>query len=209
VFGLALIAGWGAHPLDIAIWGMRSDTKGPMRVKGTGTFPPATDLFNACKSWDADIQFADGVSLRFQSSDRAMKHVETYRRKIVRDVKGTSQAPSDGTTFYGTKGWVSLSRATSEASNPDWLRLKECEGTDRVVYRNDYYAAFVESVLSRGPLIAPIADAVRSDTLSHVSLLAIQSGQEVVWDPQAYRFVTPTGLNSQISKPARGHWLRA
>jgi predicted dehydrogenase len=208
-YALGFIAGWGAHPLDIAIWGMRSDTKGPIRVKGTGTFPPATDLFNALKAWDAEFQFADGVMMRFQSSDLAMKHVETYRRKIVRDAKGTSQVPTDGTTFYGTKGWVSLSRATSEASNPEWLRLKECEGTERVVYRNHYYTAFVESVRSRGHLIAPIADAVRSDTLSHVSLLAIQSAQEVVWDPQKYRFVTPTTLNSKIAKPARGNWLRA
>ena len=207
-YAIGFIAGWGAHPLDIAIWGMNSDTKGPMRVKGTGTFPPATDLFNALQSWDAEIQFADGVSLHFQSSDRAMKHVETYRRKIERGAKGTSQVPGDGTTFYGTKGWVSLSRATSEASNPDWLRLKECEGTDRVVYRNHYYSAFVESVRSRGHLIAPVTDAVRSDTLSHISLLAVQSGQEVVWDPQAYRFVSPTALNAQLAKPARGNWLR-
>ena len=207
-YALGFIAGWGAHPLDVAIWGMRSDTKGPIHVKGTGTFPPAADLFNALTSWNAEIQFADGVSLRFQSSDLALKHVETYRRKIERDTKGNSQVPADGTTFYGTKGWVSLSRAASEASNPEWLRLKECKGTDRVVYRNNYYAAFVESVRSRGNLIAPIADAVRSDTLSHVSLLAIQSGQDVVWDPQSYRFVTPTVLNSQISKPSRGNWLR-
>lgn len=75
-------------------------------------------------------------------------------------------------------------------------------------YRNHYYSAFVESVRSRGHLIAPVTDAVRSDTLSHVSLLAIQSGQEVVWDSAAYRFVSPTALNAQITKPARGNWLR-
>jgi predicted dehydrogenase len=207
-YALGFIAGWGAHPLDVAIWGMRSDLKGPMRVKGTGTFPPATDLCNALKSWDCEIQFADGVALRFQSSDLAAQHVGTYRKKIVRGADGTSQVPADGTTFYGTKGWVSLSRAASEASNPEWLRLKECEGTDRLVYHNRYHAAFVESVRSRGRFVAPIEDAIRSDTISHVSLLAIQSGQEVVWDPQAYRFTSPTSLNSALTRPARGHWLR-
>jgi hypothetical protein len=154
------------------------------------------------------IQFADGVSLHFQSSDHAAKHVDTYRRKIVRGADGTSQTPADGTTFYGTKGWVSLSRAASEASNPEWLRLKECEGTDRVVYHNRYHAAFVESVRSRSHFVAPIEDAIRSDTISHVSLLAIQGGQEVVWDPLAYRFTSPTSLNSALARPARGNWLR-
>ena len=207
-YALGFIAGWGAHPLDIAIWGMRSDLKGPMRVKGTGVFPPVTDLCNALKSWDVEIQCADGVSMRFQSSDIASKRVETYRKKMVRDAKGASQVPGDGTTFYGTKGWVSLSRAASEASNPDWLRLKECEGTDRVVYHNRYHAAFIESVRNRNYFVAPIEDAIRSDTISHVSLLAIQSGQEVAWDPQAYRFTSPTSLNSAIARPARGNWLR-
>ena len=117
--------------------------------------------------------------------------------------------PANGTTFYGTKGWVSLSRSASEASNPEWLRLKKCEGTDRVVYHNRYHAAFVESVRHRNRFVAPIEDAIRSDTLSHVSVLAIKSGAEVVWDPQAYRIVSPTALNSAMSRPARGNWLRS
>ena len=208
-YALGFIAGWGAHPLDVAIWGMRSDTKGPIRFKGTGTFPPSTDLFNTCQSWDVAMQFADGVSLRFMSSDRAAPLIETYRKKSTRSNTGAPQVPNDGTTFYGTKGWVSLSRATSEASNPEWLRLKQCEGTDRVVYHNHYYRAFVESVSSRSHFVAPIEDAIRSDTLSHLSLLAIRSGAEVTWDPQSYRIVSPAQLNSELSRPARGNWLRS
>lgn len=208
-YALGFIAGWGAHPLDIAIWGMRSDLQGPMRVKGTGTFPPVTDLCNACQSWDVEIQFADGLPLRFMSNDLATPIVDSYRKKLIRNTDGVLQTPGDGTTFYGTKGWVSLSRSASEASNPEWLRLKQCEGTDRVVYHNRYHAAFVESVRSRSHFVAPIEDAIRSDTLSHLSLLAIRSGAEVVWDPRSYRIVSPSVLNSEIPKPVRGHWLRS
>ncbi|MEI7652579.1 MAG: Gfo/Idh/MocA family oxidoreductase [Verrucomicrobiota bacterium] len=207
-YALGFIAGCGAHPLDVAIWGMNSDTKGLVRLKGTGTFPPPTDLFNACKAWDVEMQFADGVPLRFMSADLAASRVEAYRKKIARSSEGVLQVPGDGTTFYGTKGWVSLSRSASEASNPEWLRLKQCEGTDRVIYHNHYYRAFVESVRTRDRFVAPIEDAIRSDTLSHLSLLAIQSGAEVVWDPQAYRIASPDRLKSELSRPARGNWLR-
>jgi predicted dehydrogenase len=207
-YALGFIAGWGAHPLDIAIWGMRSDVKGPMRLKGSGVFPPATDLFNACKSWDVEVQFADGVPLRFMSYDIAAPIVDRYRTKITRTAEGVLRTPDNGTTFYGTKGWVSLSRSASEASNPDWLRLKQCEGTDRVLYRNHYYAAFVDSVRNRTDFVAPIEDAVRSDSISHLSMLAITSGQEVVWDPQAYRIVSPVTLSAAMVKPARGNWLQ-
>jgi hypothetical protein len=208
-YAIGFIAGWGAHPLDVAIWGMRSDLQGPMRVRGTGSFPPATDLFNACQSWDVEVQFADRVQLRFMSTNIAAPIVDTYRRKLTRGTDGTLQTPSDGTTFYGTKGWVSLSRAASDASDPEWLRLKECEGTDRVVYRNHYYRAFVDSVRRRTDLVAPIEDAIRSDTLSHVALAAIQSGQEVVWDPAAYRYTHSAAFNATMTKPIRGSWLPA
>ena len=208
-YALGFIAGWGAHPLDVAIWGMRSDTKGQVRFKGKGVFPPATDLYNTCKSWDVEILFADGIGLRFMSTDIASPVIEAYRKKDVRASDGTLQAPNNGTTFYGTKGWVSLSRDGSEASNPDWLRLRRCEGSQRVVYRNNYYKAFVESVRDRDGLVAPIDDAIRSDAISHLSLIAIRSGAEITWDPKAYRIVSPVGLNSEMSRPTRGNWLRS
>ena len=92
------------------------------------------------------------------------------------------------------------------ASNPDWFKLRECEGTHRVLYHNQYYKSFVDSVRGRTPSIAPIEDAVRSDALSHLSLLAIKSGGEVVWDPKAYRIVSPDALNAQMTCEVRGKW---
>ncbi|HEV2692352.1 MAG TPA: Gfo/Idh/MocA family oxidoreductase, partial [Verrucomicrobiae bacterium] len=64
-YSLGLIAGWGAHPLDIAVWGMDSDTKGDFTLRGVGTFPSPDVLFNTCATWDLDINFYDGVALRF------------------------------------------------------------------------------------------------------------------------------------------------
>jgi hypothetical protein len=40
---------------------------------------------------------------------------------------------------------------------------------------DDYYKAFVDVVRDHTPSIGPICDAVRSDALSHLSVLAIQS----------------------------------
>ncbi|MCK7499704.1 MAG: Gfo/Idh/MocA family oxidoreductase [Comamonadaceae bacterium] len=37
-YALGFIAGWGAHPLDIAIWGMDCRHQGPIRLRGTGEF---------------------------------------------------------------------------------------------------------------------------------------------------------------------------
>lgn len=195
-YSLGFIAGWGAHPLDIAIWGHEYDQKGPVSFSGIGEFPTPDALFNNCADWDVQIKFAGGLPMHFMSTKYAQPIVSKYRKNV----------PGDGTTFFGPKGWVSLSRDGSEASNPEWLRMKKCEGDKRVPYRNNYYASFVESVRERTPSIAPIEDAVRSDALSHLSLMAIKSGQEVTWDPKAYSILTPEQLKSEMSHKIRGDW---
>ena len=87
--------------------------------------------------------------------------------------------------------------------------MRECEGTKRVLYRNHYWKAFVDAVRDRTPSVAPIEDAVRSDAISHLSLLAIKSGGEVVWDPKAYRIKSPDALNAQLSHEVRGSWQQS
>jgi predicted dehydrogenase len=205
-YALGFIAGWGAHPLDIAIWGMDSDTKGPISFRGTGDFPTPNGLFNTCATWDVEIKFSDGVPMRFMSTNHAKPIVQQYRTD-VQEADGPFYG--DGTTFFGSKGWVSLSRHGSCASNPDWLELKQCAGNKRVRYHNHYYQSFVQSVRGHSPPIAPIQDAVRSDAFSHLSLMAIKSGGEVVWDPQKYKIKSPKEMNEPMHCPVRGDWKQS
>ena len=205
-YALGFIAGWGAHPLDIAIWGMDSDTKGPISFRGTGNFPTPKALFDTCATWDVEIKFNDGVPMHFMSTNFAKPIVEKYRT----DVQGAdAKFFGDGTTFFGSKGWVSLSRNGVCASNPDWLKLKQCEGSKRVLYHNKYYKSFVDSVRERSPSIAPIQDALRSDAISHLSLMAIKTGGEMVWDPKEYQIKSPKELNGQMQIQIRGDWKQS
>lgn len=197
-YAIGFIAGWGAHPLDIAIWGQSYDQKGPVRFRGTGEFPTLDALFNTCASWNVEIQFPD-LPMRFLSENHAKEVVGKYRKNWE----------DNGTTFFGSNGGVSLSRGSFDASDPDMLRQREPEGDRRVLYRPNYYASFIESVRERSPSVAPIEDAVRSDALSHLSLLAIQSGKEVVWDPKAYRIESPAELNGKMGCEVRGSWEQA
>lgn len=198
-YSLGYIAGWGAHPLDVAIWGMQSDLKGPYSVRGTGTLLTPDRLFNTYNRWDTELRFADGVLMRFMSDNVAKPVVEKYCPAFHRN----------GTTFFGTKGWVSISREGICASNPEWLKLRQCAGDKRVLSKPRYYRAFVECVRDRAPSMAPIQDAVRSDAISHLSVLALKNNTELVWDPQAYQIKSPLLLNQQMTCAARGEWQQS
>jgi predicted dehydrogenase len=198
-YAIGFIAGWGAHPLDISIWGLDYDQAGPFRIRGTGTVATPDALFNTLTSWDVHMEFAGGIKTHFMSDDIAKPIVDAYRKNW----------DTDGTTFFGTKGWVSLSRGGYAASNPDGFRETLKEGAKRVPYHKNFYAAFVDAVRDHTPGIAPIGDAVRSDAMSHLSLLAIESGSEIVWDPEAYQIQSPAGLNPKMSHEIRGPWQQA
>ncbi len=198
-YAIGFIAGWGAHPLDFAIWGHDYDLAGPVKFQGTGDLPPATDLFDACTEWDVEIDFGGKIGMRFVST----KHAKTLTDGYLDRSRG------DGTIFIGSEGWVCIGRGYAAASNPEWLKLREPMGDRRVHYRPNYYAAFVESVRDGTPSVAPIGDAVRSDAISHLSLLAIQSGQEVTWDPQAYRILTPDSVAPMMRRDIRGPWQQS
>ena len=38
-YSIGYLAGWGAHPLDIMVWGSEADLAGPMPSKGRAKFP--------------------------------------------------------------------------------------------------------------------------------------------------------------------------
>ena len=198
-YAIGFIAGWGAHPLDISIWGLDYDQQGPFKIRGTGTVATPDALFNTITSWDVHMEFVGGIKTHFMSSEIAKPVVDAYRKNWC----------DDGTTFFGSKGWISLSRGGYAASNMDWFREKQGPEAKRVPYQNNYYKAFIDSVRNHTPSIGPVGDAVRSDALSHLSVLAIQSGGEIIWDPKAYRIVSPEPLNDRMSHPIRGDWKQS
>ena len=198
-YALGFIAGWGAHPLDISIWGLDHDQQGPFKIRGTGEAATPDALFNAITTWDVHVEFARGIRMRFMSDDIAKPLVDAYRKNWC----------EDGTTFYGSKGWISLSRGGVAASDMNWFRQQYGEGDKRVPYKNHYYRGFVEAVRDHQPSVAPIGDSVRSDALSHLSVLAIESGSEIIWDPKAYRIVSPEPLNERMAAPSREEWRKA
>jgi len=97
-YAIGFIAGWGAHPLDILVWGYDTHKTGPWEVQGTATIP-YTGRNNVVMHWNVDINLANGVQMKFR-------------------------AGGDYTQFTGTKGWVGISRGGIRANPPSLLKTK-------------------------------------------------------------------------------------
>ena len=72
---IGYLGGWGAHPLDIMIWGSDADLSGLVTVEGTGVVPKE-GLYDCVYNWDMSITLGD-VKLIFRPGARPH---EVHRR---------------------------------------------------------------------------------------------------------------------------------
>ena len=194
-YALGFIAGWGAHPVDIAQWGLGTDSTAPVTYSGTGKFPDVPGLFDTVASWDVTCTYANGVAMRFMDGSVARPVVEKYRTWC-----------DHGTTFFGENGWVSVDRGSMVASKPEWFRTKWGEKDIRLYESRNQWANFVACVKSRQPTVNPIDTAVNGDLISHLSDISIRTGRTITWDPKRERIVGDQAAMAYLDRTPRLPW---
>jgi hypothetical protein len=190
-YAIGYIAGWGVHPADIAQWGLGTDNTAPILYKGTGRSADTPGLFDTLASWDVECQYANGIELRFMDWATAEPLVRKYLRR----------AQGDGTTFFGSKGWISVDRTGAQASDPKIMKTELPENALRLyadktpasqiagrrgTWKADsHWDNFIDGVRTRKPTLNPIESAFNDDIISHLSNIAVKTGRAIKWDPKA------------------------
>ena len=189
-YSIGFLAGWGAHPLDILVWGLKEEIEGRYTCQGEGAFWAPGGLYNNVNSWDLNYTFKQGIEMRFFSTDVAKaKELLTYRR----DYEG------NGTTFYGSKGWISISRQSAQSSMPEIDKklnasIKGYIGMGEV---------FVDIVKGKTGEICPISDAIISDSISHVGNMAVRTNRKITWDTESGKAIGDEEANSLYVREMR------
>jgi glucose-fructose oxidoreductase len=181
-YSIGYLAGWGAHPLDIMIWGNDSDLSGPMTVEGTGTIPTG-GLYNNVMNWDMRIEFGDGVKVTFKPG-------------------------GDSTKFIGSEGWVRVWRAQDGIdAEPKSLLTSKIGPDDVHLIKSPGHAQnFIDAVKSRKPTIAPLDQAVRSDTISQLCDIAVRTKRKITWDPKTKKIVGDEEAAKLVHRSMRAPW---
>lgn len=201
-YALGFIAGWGAHPLDIAQWGLGMDNSGPIRYEGSGLIPPHGSLWDSIESWDMQCEYANGVTMRFMGQRAAKEFGAKLENRPERD---------HGTTFFGTEGWVSVDRGgcyynhRGQSQNAYTI---EHQASDELVYKSPSQARnFVDCIKSRAATINPLESAIRSDTISHLSDICIRTGRSIDWDPTTETIRDDAEATKMLDRPMRQPWV--
>lgn len=189
-YSIGFLAGWGAHPLDVMIWGLKDKLSGRYACEGIGKYWGPEGIYNNIYSWNVKYEYDSGVVVNFMSNDVAQENDFWHYRKT---------ADGNGTTFYGSKGWISLSRGSVEASNP------EIESKLKALHSgaNTFGQMFVDVVKGNIAETNPLDEAIMSDTISHMGDMAIRAGAKITWDPALGKVIDNDTANLYFHREMR------
>ena len=192
-YAIGFIAGWAAHPLDLLQWAFDTHKAGNWEVEGKGVIPQ-TGRNNVVTNWDLNIHFASGVKMSFWATGLP-KEEEPRLAKL-----------GNYAQIIGTEGWVAIYYADlltepeslrTTVLGPDDFRLPVSHGQER---------NFIECVRTRQTPAAHVDDAVHSDTISHISDIAIRAGRKITWDPVAETIVNDPAAARMLTRSVREGW---
>ena len=177
-YALGFIAGWGAHPLDIAHWGYPQI---PVEYQGTGRIP-TEGLFDTIVDWDLRGRYAGGVEFTMKAGGDATRFVGTERLgfRLARRHFGRAGLALEGED-QARRGPF----APGQQSLPEFP---------------------VERVWPARTPASNIDSAVQSDFISHLGDIAIRTGRTIRWDPQQETIVGDEIAQRMMQRAMREPW---
>ena len=200
-YALGFIAGWGVHPLDIALWGHPEMMTAPMEIEGRAEIPKQ-GACNTSVAWDVSFTFANGVKMQYRATPNgaapsALNNFDDWKAKYrtVRD---------HGTAFEGSDGWVVVDR-NQIWSSPESLAEERADSLSVKLTRSSNHARnLLDGIKARRPAICPIEEAVQADVLCHLSDIATRLNRKLKFDPMQEVFPGDDEANRRLAlRPMR------
>ncbi|MBM4074202.1 MAG: Gfo/Idh/MocA family oxidoreductase [Planctomycetes bacterium] len=186
---------WGAHHIDIALWGIGVDQKGLVKIETTATFPTIDDGYNVALDFSAKVTFESGVVMEIMDHER------------------------NGILFEGTEGRIFVNRGTvsgkpvedlvhqplkrDQFALYDFDNLNRPERNGKLDAIVNHMGNFYDCLISRRSPLSDVESQHRSVSLCHVVNISMRLGRPLVWNLAEERFENDPEANQWLSRPRR------
>lgn len=99
-------------------------------------------------------------------------------------VGDASNAQRNGIKFIGTDGWIWANRDGISASDKNLLLTPLPDSAVKLTVSNDHMKNFFNCLQSRQDPISHVETGHRSAYISHLIIIALQTGKQLTWDPE-------------------------
>ncbi len=203
---------WGAHHIDIAQWAIGCSHTGPVKVTGSGKFPPLVpenyrwepflngkailpNGYNTATEFSINLEFANGSTI-------------TVTNHYKRDDGHTDFG--NGILLEGDKGRIFVNRGKLEGKPVQELTEadnRELEELMIKLYHNkkpgDHMRDFFECVKDRQLPVSDVATHVRTMTSCHLCNINLMLGRDLHWDPEKEQFVNDEQATALMTRARR------
>ena len=176
------IAGYGVHDLDIAQWGMDTQSTGPTSVEGKGVFP-RDGLWDTVLTYDLVFECPGGVRL------------------IMTDTSKNRH----GVRFEGTEGWV-FTRGGCQAEPKSLLKETFAANETHLDRSPGHGRNFIDCVKSRARTITHAETAHRATSMALLGGIAVRLGRKLLWDARKERFIGDEEADRLLNLAMRPPW---
>lgn len=179
-----MMANWGAHLNDIAMWANNTEHIGPVAIEATGSYPPRGNLWDVIQNFDAHFEFANGVQMT----------CKTGEKPFVR--------------FEGAEGWIQVGYPNNiETSADSLLSWKPGPNDLHLPFKTTEKRDFLDSIKSRKQPLYDAEGGHRVNSLSHLALASIELGRKLKWNPATEKVIGDDAANQLLKpKPLRTPW---
>ena len=176
-----MITNWGAHLIDIALWGMKKEYENPVTVEGTGTFDRG--IWNTVNAFQLDYQFADGMKLKYMIDVPFVK-------------------------FIGEDGWVRIEYPDKLTASHDKILNFEPSAKD-ISYQDTFSdkADFLRAIETGKPALEPLEVGYNVYLLTMMGLISVTLGTPLTWDQEKGLFTGDNAANAILTRPFREKWI--
>jgi predicted dehydrogenase len=169
-----MMANWGAHLNDIALWAADMDHTGPVEISGTGKYPPAGYLWDVVQEFDVTFRYANGITLQCRTDQPMIR-------------------------WEGTEGSIQVKYPNEIETTPESLLTWKPGPNDIALpFKTSEKRDFLDGVKTHGPVQYDCESGHRNNSLAHLGLIAIDLGRKLQWDPVKERFIGDDAANARL-----------
>ena len=194
-FGTGDIGNDGIHELDVAVWGLG--------VKG---HPTAVSGHGSKLHFQDDQQFPDTqyVTCEYPGAEGKARKLLVYEQRIWSPY--TQETHENGNAFYGTKGYMILSKMAGWQIFGEKNKLLEEEAGYYSV--PEHVADFLDAIRNKRRPNADIEIGHQSATVAHLANMLAKTGQtSLKFDPAREEIIDPPEAVALVRRTYRDdHW---
>jgi predicted dehydrogenase len=187
---------WGAHHLDIALWGTGFERSGPVSIEGKPLVEMIPGGFTAASEYEVQYVYPNGVTQSCRSTA-----ANAWNGRVV-----DSAGQQHGVKFEGAGGWIFVTRGKIEASEAELLTTPLAAGATRLTVSDNHMRNFFESVRSRQQPICDAEIGHRSVSVCHLGVIAMRLRRKLQWNPAKEQFAGDSEANQWLSREMRRPW---